>query len=179
MRALSVLLFLAWSLLAPALAQDLTLEKFNAEIDAITAARSDNKITRLQWAIGTSDIIKKYMPTDYAAHTLADSRVFLSTRLEQKKIDRAEYDYLWSEKHNEFKVKNLEIEARQQAAYAAQQERERHAAHQQQMQNQANNAAANAMLLQGIGNAFTRTYQPSGTNCVTVPVGASLSTSCY
>ena len=170
--------------------QYLTQEAFEAEINTTVKARDVNKITRLQFMQRTANTIKKFMPEAYELHTLADYRVLLAAKLEKKKISREEHDYMWSERLNEHlaKVKKAEDQARAEQEYsqtraAAQARREQayreqmaaaeaEAARQQQIQ-------ATAGFLQGIGNAFRNAAPRSPVTCSSLPVGASVSTTCY
>lgn len=169
-------------------------EDFDAEVEALVVARDAKKITELQYAQRAARAIKKFMPEAYELHTLADYRVLLATKLEKKKVSREDFEYSWSERWNEYlaKVKKSKDQATAEEEYRqvrqdmAQQDKmrreqayrenvaiaEAEAARQQQVLN-------NAALLQGIGNAFTRTYRNPSVTCSSLPVGASVSTTCY
>tara|TARA_R110001599_G_scaffold159052_2_gene346194 strand:- start:8005 stop:8595 length:591 start_codon:yes stop_codon:yes gene_type:complete len=172
----------------------LTQDRFEAEADALVLARDTKKITELQYAQSSAKLIKKFMPEQYELHTLADYRIFIATKLEKKKISREEFDYLISERVNEYRAKIKKVEDQAKAEEEYQQIRQRIAerdrlsreeAYRAQMaETEAETARQQqsigiATLLQGIGNAFRNAAPRAPVTCSSVPVGASLSTTCY
>lgn len=171
----------------------LTPEAFEAEADALAAKRDAKKITELQYAKGALALFQKYIPNNYEDLTLAEYRVMIATQLQKKKISEEEYRYLWAKKRNEYLDKRqkekhedearrylAEQEAtaenrRRQQQYEDQLSRERAYADELERQQR---VQSNAMILQGIGNAFTRTYQNPAVNCTSVPLGAGVTTTC-
>lgn len=142
------------------------------ESDALRAAKDAGKLTEVQFAEQAMQILKKYHPNDYEIHTLSEYRLLLATQLEDKQITPAEFRYKWAERHNAFKAKR-------EAAQVQYQERQQQAASNAQQEDAARQRAAIGAGLQSIGNSINRAYQPRGTNCVTTPIGSSLSTRCY
>lgn len=169
-------------------------KNFQDAVDAAIAERAAKKTTELQFAKATLKLLQQYVPDQYEVLTMAEYRVLLATKLQKKKISEEEYNYLWAERRNEFAAKKKKEE--DQAIARAEDEKLRRnmeidAANRrredQMMRQQAYNdeidrqqrIQANGALLQGIGNAFTRTYQKPSVNCTSLPVGASVSTTCY
>lgn len=184
-----------------ALAPGLTQEQLEAELEGLVAARNANKTTELQYSRQLLQTLKKYIPDGYEEHTLAEYRVLLATKLSKKKISREEYDYLWAERLNEYRAKmkkaedqaRIDEEYRQARQNMAEQENTRRAADQarreQAYREQVAAAEAessrqqqirfNASFLKGIGNAFRNATPRAPVTCSSLPVGASVSTTCY
>lgn len=119
------------------------------------------QIGELAHAKAMMALSERLFPNDHNLLSLRNYKVFIAGRYERGDIKKDEYDYLWQERRIAYQA------SRQQAAA------------QQESNQQARQPVTTGHLLQGIGNAFQRTYQPQGSNCVTTQIGASLSTRCY
>lgn len=166
-RILRALIFGVCMALAYAACADPTQE-FDSQSRVLEQRLDKGEITELVFAKEMADLAKALFPTDYGFQSLRNYRVLLASRLERGDIKRDEFDYLWSEKRLQ---------------YLAERDRERQrqalAVQQQETADQAARDTAIGHTLGSIGRSITNASSPIGVRCVSSPVGASASTTCY
>lgn len=170
--AIPLVMALAALLPGPAMAQystDGTRAAYDREIGQLSADLEAKKIGELSFAEAAAEAARRYYPENYAFISVREYKVMLAQRLEQGAISREEYDRLWNMKRIQFntrreaEIQRAQIERDAQALAAEQQSRDLNT----------------GLILQGIGNTFRRSVTPNPVNCVSTPVGASVSTRCY
>lgn len=155
---------------------DNRMEEFSARSEALQQQVLTGAMTELDGAKEMAALAEKIFPEEYNLHAFRKYKVLLASRLERGEIQREEFDYLWSEKIAEFQAKRAAEISRQQFDAGA---TERNVYAQQQAADEARTAAASALFLQGVGNAFRNAAPRTPVRCTSVPVGASISTNCY
>jgi hypothetical protein len=165
MKKIAIACMLAWCVAAGA--QTDPAAQFAAETDALLLAKSTKKITELEYSQGVHRLIKQYMPTDYDAQTLAAYRVMLATKLQDKQISQAEFNYMFEERRNAYLAKREQDERAEQRgqAQAAAADRDRQ-------------TAATAAFLRGVGNAARNAAPAPATNCTSTVSGNQVFTRC-
>lgn len=177
-----------------------TQEEFDADANALRAKRDSKKISEIQYAKEVLHLVRKFRPSDYEAHTVFEYQVLLATQLQKKKISPEEYRYRWAERLNDYlaKAKKAEDQARadeeyrqtrqniaeRESARMAEEQARREQTYREHLaiaaaeEDRQRQIRATAGLLQGVGNAVTRTYQNPVVNCTSLPMGAGVSTTC-
>jgi hypothetical protein len=80
------LFFIASLLLSAAASADPGIEA----MQELHKERIERNMGELDFVKAQRDIVKRFYPEDYEAHTLAEYRLLLATRLEEKRITQAE-----------------------------------------------------------------------------------------
>lgn len=158
---------------------DTATPELDAALEEVTKRKETGLLTEVQYSHEIAALMKRYLPEDYEIHTVAEYRVYLATELEQKKISQAEFRYKWEERKNAFYTKRQRYIAAHTALIEQRRQVEISSQAREEAATDARRSGAIATLLQGVGNAFTRSAQPNSVRCTSIPVGASVSTTCY
>lgn len=140
---------------------------YEAARDEWKLERDAGKISYLEFAERTQALAVRLFPEDANFQSFLKYRVYLAKELQDGKISREEYDFKEADRlalYREARAREWALADQRAAAAAAP-------------------APVNPMpyfLLQGMGNAFQRTYTaPTQSQCITSSYGGVYTTNCY